>query len=161
MGKIDKFAEYALFVDDTARFTDRRQTVTNIYVAVNSILLTGVSLLVSNTRLQTWAMALGAILLLLGGVAICLFWDQLIRKYKKLVGLRITELRKMEDDPAMEGCHKMYHQEDRLYPRDEKGETVETKGHRAFSDLERWLPRVFLGLYVAFAIGIMALAFTW
>jgi len=36
---MDKFEEYKLFVEDTARFTDRRQTVNNIYVAVNSIIL--------------------------------------------------------------------------------------------------------------------------
>ena len=38
MAEFDKFEEYKLFVDDTARFTERRQTVSNIYVGVNSLL---------------------------------------------------------------------------------------------------------------------------
>ena len=40
---MDKFEEYKLFVEDTARFTDRRQTVSNIYVAVNSIILSAIN----------------------------------------------------------------------------------------------------------------------
>ena len=36
MTKVDKFQEYALLIEDTARFFDHRQTVTNLYVAVKS-----------------------------------------------------------------------------------------------------------------------------
>jgi len=39
---MDKFEEYKLFVEDTARFTDRRQTVNNIYVVL--ILAVGLKL---------------------------------------------------------------------------------------------------------------------
>ena len=46
MGKVDTFEEYKLFVDDTARLSDRRQTVTNTYIAVNSLLLGAISFLI-------------------------------------------------------------------------------------------------------------------
>jgi hypothetical protein len=45
---VDAFEEYKLFVEDTARFTDRRQTVTNICVTINSVLLSAVALLVKD-----------------------------------------------------------------------------------------------------------------
>ena len=48
MAEFDKFEEYKLFVDDTARFTERRQTVSNIYVAVNSLLLAAIGLLIKD-----------------------------------------------------------------------------------------------------------------
>lgn len=136
----DKFAEYALFIEDTARFTDRRQTVTNVYVAVNTILLSAVALLITNETLNRWLLTLAALAVLVGGLAVCLFWRQLIDKYKKLVGLRIGELRAMEELPAMAGSQRMYHAEDRLYQRDEQGRYRAT----GFSDLERQLPQVFM-----------------
>ena len=58
----------------------------------------------------------------------------------------MIELHKMEEHPDMAGCHAMYHTEDRLYP---PGKAV-----RAFSDLERQLPTVFMVLYASFALGI-------
>ena len=58
MSDVNKFEEYKLFVEDTARFTDRRQMVTNIYVAVNTILLSAVALLVKDAGLENWAVAL-------------------------------------------------------------------------------------------------------
>jgi len=154
---VSKFEEYKLFVEDTARFTDRRQMVTNIYVAINTVLLSGVALLVDG-GLENWVMLLAAEAILAGGIAVCLFWRQLIHKYKALVGLRIRELRRMEEAPEMTGCHRMYHAEDELYPRDENGEMIKGQGLN-ISDLERRLPWVFIVVYAIFGVGI-AVAWT-
>ena len=62
----------------------------------------------------------------------------------------------MEDLPEMEGGSKMYHAEDELYPRSGQAERKDLKGLN-FSDLERQLPWVFLGLYAIFFIGIVVL----
>ena len=153
MSNVNKFEEYKLFVEDTARFTDRRQMVTNIYVAINTVLLSGVALLVDG-GLGNWVMVLAAETILIGGIAVCLFWHQLIRMYKALVSLRIRELRRLEESPGMTGCHQMYHAEDELYPRDESGETIKGQGLN-ISDLERRLPEVFIALYTVFGVGIV------
>jgi cytochrome c oxidase subunit IV len=147
-------------VEDTARLTERRQTVTNIYVAVNTILLSAVALLVKDAGLQRWVVAAATLMVLVAGIVICLFWRQLIIRYKKLVGLRIDELRKMEDLPEMAGCQGMYHVEDKLYPRDAQGNMLKVKGRMDFSDLERQLPNVFIVLYVLFLVGIVIAALT-
>jgi len=149
---MNKFEEYKLFVEDTARFSDRRQTVTNIYVAVNSIILSGIAFLVRDAGYVPLWGALVVMLVLTAGIFICLQWDQLIYKYKLLVGLRIDQLRKMEELPEMASCHKMYHAEDKLYPRDKNGNAIPDKGLN-ISDRERWLPRVFILLYTLFLLG--------
>lgn len=154
MSQFSKFEEYKLFVEDTARFSERRQTVTNIYTAVNSILLAGVALLVRESGLQSTIIALSSIGLLVAGIFICIFWYQLIIRYKDLVGLRLRELRHMEESPNMVDSHKMYHKEDELYPRDESGELIKEKVS-AFSDLERGIPIVFIILYTVFLSGII------
>lgn len=125
---MDKFEEYKLFVEDTGRFTERRQTVTNIYVAVNSIILSAIALLVKDAGLAPFWRSFVVILVLMAGIIICLQWDRLILKYKRLVGFRIDQLRAMEDHQDMAGCHRMYHAEDLLYPRDTHGNPIPGQG---------------------------------
>ena len=144
---MDKFEEYKLFVEDTARFTDRRQMVSNIYVAVNAVLVAGIGITVKDGDITSMLKFLLVVPILAAGFVVSLRWILLIRKYKVLVGLRMDELREMEDHEAMEGCHRMYHAEDRLYPRDRSGRTIPGQGLN-FSDLETVLPQVFLCVYV-------------
>jgi len=149
---VNKFEEYKLFVQDTAKLSDRRQTVTNTYIAVNSLLLGIVSFLVKDAADgQWWGLAL-ALPLMAGGAVVCVYWRKFIVKYKALIGLRIDTLRQMEDLPGMESSVRMYHIEDALYPRDEEGEMIPGKG-LDFSELEKRLPTLFLILYTTYAIG--------
>ncbi len=150
MAEFDKFEEYKLFVDDTARFSERRQTISNIYVAVNSLLLAAIGLLIKDLGARSpWTMLL-PLPLIVAGILVCLWWRQLIRKYKKLVGIRIDTLREMED--GMTGSVKMYHVEDELYPRDEEDKMIPGKGLN-FADLEAKLPTLFVVLYCVFGTG--------
>jgi len=146
----ERFEEYKLFVDDTARLSERRQTVSNIYVAVNSLLLTAIGLLIKELGARGLWVLLLPLPLVTAGIAVSLWWRQLIRKYKKLVGLRIDTLREMEDE--MPESVKMYHVEDKLYPRDEGGEMIPGEGLN-FSDLEARLPMLFVVLYCIFGVG--------
>ena len=148
--KINKFDEYKLFVRDTANFSERRQTVANIYVAVNSLLLSATAFLVKDGELENRLVMLTSILILLAGIAICILWAQIIMKYKKLIGLRMQELKKMERAPEMAGCHQMYLREDELY--DPVGEK---RTFLSFSNMEVRLPFVFMILYSIFLVGIL------
>lgn len=148
---INKFEEYKLFIEDTARFSDRRQTVNNIYVAVNSIMLCAMAFFAKDARLDHYWQAFVIILVMIAGIVICLQWDRLIFTYKKLIKLRFEELRVMEKSPEMADSHKMYHQEDKLYPQDSHDKPILGKGLN-ISDRERWLPRTFICLYAVFII---------
>lgn len=150
MAEFDKFEEYKFFVDDTARFTERRQTVSNIYVGINSLLLAAIGLLIKDLGARgLWTLLLPLPLIAVG-VVVCLWWQQLIRKYKELVRLRIRTLRGMEDE--MPESAKMYHIEDELYPRDKDNKMIPGQGLN-FSDLEARLPVVFVVLYCIFGVG--------
>lgn len=152
MVEFNKFEEYKLFVEDTARFTERRQTVSNIYIAVNSLLLTAVGLLIKELGALCYWTLLLPLPFIASGIGVSLWWGQIIRKYKAIVGLRIDTLRDMEDD--MEGSVRMYHAEDKLYPRDQNGNMIHGKGLN-FSDHEARLPGLFMVLYCIFIIGLI------
>jgi hypothetical protein len=154
VAEFDKFEEYKLFIEDTARFSERRQTISNIYVAVNSLLLAAIGLLIKDLGARgVWTMLL-PLPLVAAGIAVSLWWAQLIRKYKLLVGLRIDTLRGMEELPEMAESVKMYHVEDRLYPRGAEGKMIPGQGLN-FSDLEVRLPWLFLALYSLFGVGLL------
>ena len=154
MAEFDKFEEYKLFVEDTARFSERRQTISNVYVTVNSLLLAAIGLLIKDVGARgAWTLLL-PLPLIAAGIAVSLWWAQLIRKYKLLVGLRIDTLRQMEELPEMAGAVKMYHVEDQLYPRGAEGKMIPGKGLN-FSDIEVRLPWLFLVLYSLFGIGLL------
>jgi len=158
---MDKFEEYKLFVKDSARFTERRQTISNTYVTVNSLLLAAIGLLIKDIGARgIWTLLL-PLPLVAAGIAVSLWWRQLIHKYKALVGLRINALREMEELPEMAESVKMYHIKDELYPRDAEGNMIPGKGLN-FSDLEVRLPWLFLVLYSLFGVGLLiVLAAQW
>ena len=151
---MNKFEEYKLFVEDAARFSERRQTVSNIYVAVNTIILSAIALLVKDAGLDPVWRAFVIVLVLAAGIVICLQWDRLIYKYKELVRFRIEQLRKIEEHPEMANSHRMYHAEDALYPRDAGGNPIPGQSLN-ISDRERWLPRVFIFVYALFLLGFV------
>jgi hypothetical protein len=147
---MDKFDEYKLFVEDTARFTSNRQTANNMYVAVNSIVLSASAFIIKDAGfLDSWKPFV-VLPVLTAGVVVCLQWSRLIVKYKQLIGFRIRELKKIEN--KITNCHKMYEKEIELYPVDAEGRSIPGIGLN-FSDRERWLPRIFLSVYSIYLLG--------
>lgn len=142
-----KFEEYKMFIEDTARFTERRQNTSNLYVTINSLVLTAIMFVGNDLEADSVSKLLLLLPVIAAGIAISSWWRQLIKKYKQLVGFRITRLREMEDHVDLEGIERMYHAEDELYPRHADGKIV--IGVRLnFSDLEARLPTLFIVLYV-------------
>jgi hypothetical protein len=154
MSDVNKFEEYKLFVNDTARFTDRRQTVSNIFVAVNSILLVAIALIIKDLGVRGAWILLLTLPLVAAGIFVSQWWEQLIHKYKELVRLRINTLRDMEELPEMAESAKMYHLEDELYPRDAEGNMIPGEGLN-FSDREAMLPKLFIALYALYGVVLL------
>lgn len=150
------FEEYKLFVEDTARFSERRQTVTNIYITINGAIASLMAFLIGESGLIDWWLVV-AILPLIGfGILVCSYWRQLIMKYKKLVGLRLDVLREME--MKLPGSVHMYHREDELYPRDSQNKPISGVALN-FSDLEIRLPWLFIAVYII--LGLCLIVGTW
>ena len=149
---IDKFAEYALIIEDTARFTERRQTISNNYVAINSLVLAGLGVLIKDVGMQgPWVLLL-PLPLVAAGIAVSLWWEHLILRNKALVRLRMKVLYEME--ARLPGAEMIYHREDELYPRDSTGQLIQ-QSTTSFSDLEVRLPQLFLLLYALFGGGLL------
>jgi hypothetical protein len=143
--------EYKLFVEDTARFSERRQTITNTYISVNSAIAGLLVFLVKDSGLTSWLVPVSIVALIGSGLVICQYWEELILKYKVLVRFRIKLLHEMEDRlPDLIG---VYHREDDLYK--------PTAGNPLnISDLEVQLPVLFRRLYIALAVILIA-GFVW
>ena len=146
------FEEYKLFVEDTARFSERRQTITNTYITVNGAIAGLITFLVRDSGFVNWWLVVTILPLLVFGILICRYWKQLITQYKSLVGLRLNVLREME--MKLPGSVKMYHREDELYPRDSQNMPIPGRGLN-FSDLEKRLPLLFIVLYVILGLGLV------
>ena len=115
-------------------------------------MLAAIGLLIKDVGAKgIWAL-LVPVPLVVAGMVVSLWWRQLIDKYKRLVGLRIDKLREMEED--MPEWVRMYHAEDKLYPRADEKKMISEKG-RSISDLEKRLPWLFLILYILFGIGLL------
>jgi hypothetical protein len=88
MSDFDKFDEYKFLVEDTARFTDRRQKASTLYTSVNSILLAAISLIVKDLSLLDSYIPLASLVITAAGIAVCLSWISYVKNYKKLISLR-------------------------------------------------------------------------
>jgi hypothetical protein len=130
-----KLEEYGVFIEDTARYSDRRQTASNIYVAVNALLLAAAAVVVTEgnleaaAQLQDWR-ALAVVALLIAGFCACVVWLKLICTYEQVIGKRVAELREIEKE--IPDSHRMYRRMGKV---------------PSFSKLERVLPVVFMVLY--------------
>jgi len=154
--KIDsvKFDEYKMFINDTARFTDRRQNASNLYITVNSLLLTVIIFIAKDANFMQFWSFIFTVPIIVAGIFVSVWWYQLLRKYRLLIRLRFQAIWEMEEKPDLDGIEKMYHREDELYPRDADGNIVQGKGLN-FSDLENKLPVMFIVLYSIALLGVL------
>ena len=137
-----QFEEYKLFIDDTARFTDRRQGISNTFLTVNSIFLSVVALLVKDAGLEQVIIPYAVLLILFAGLVICVSWHQQLERYRRLLSVRFNALEDMEDQ--IHGSYKMYHLERaKLYPRQDKPKRKRPN----FSNMEKHLPKIFGVIY--------------
>jgi hypothetical protein len=159
MTEFDRFREYQHLVTDTGRITDRRQTNSNIFVAVNSLLLAAIGILIKDIGgASPWTLLL-PLPLIAAGFVDALWWRQLIRQYRALIALRIETLRRIEEMPEMAQSVKIYHSEDQLYPRNADGGLIPGRGLN-FSDMEVRLPSLFLVLYGVLGAGVVVMLVT-
>lgn len=161
MSAFSKFEEYRLFIEDTARFSERRQTVGNTFIAVNTLLLTAIAFLVKDSGIRDYGLMVTVlpIPLVLAGIFACTWWRQIIVRYKRLINLRMRELMAMEKLPDMQGCQTIYLKEyEELYRRDLQGKKMPA-GRLNFSDIESRLPILFIVLYAFFGFMLVVALF--
>jgi hypothetical protein len=151
------FEEYKHFSDSTQKLTERRLAATQTFMAVNTIVFGVLSFAIGGRIESGWLRLAVSLPLFCVGALACVLWQQTIARYRTLIGWRFEELMRLEQGPGMEGSHRFYTKEwEHFYRRDEQRERF------GFSDVELWLPRMFLAVYVVYVTGlILATIFGW
>lgn len=135
------FAMYQLFVEDTAKLSDRRQAMNTIYLSVNSVLLGSVALLAQLGGLNNPYFLIAEVVVAAGGTFIAWRWRNLLTKYQRLGKLRFKVLRDIERLCDLPSEAQMYALEDK-------------SGLYGFTDMEKSLPTMFQLLYIVATIFI-------
>ncbi len=152
---MDKFDEYKFFAESTLQLSERRQEATQTYLTVNTIIAAALGFLMKDMSFPGWGMVLVSLPFFLVGVLACVIWYRIITQYKALGGWRYEQLIEMEQ--AMPQSHQIY-----LKERDDFFKPQAEKTFVSFSGLELWLPRLFLGVYLAYGVGlVMVTALGW
>ena len=139
--------EYKFFAESTQKLTDRRQGLTQTYLTVNTGIFAVVAFLIKDAGLRGTAMVVTIIPLFLVGIAACIIWHRLIRRYQISIAWRHERLIEMET--RIPGSYGMYTREAQHF-------IPGGKSQFSFSGHEFWLPRLFLLLYTTYAFGMLA-----
>lgn len=137
----DLFEQYCRYVESAEKISERRITANNFLLTVNVFLVTLFGLVVSSKYKSWWA-----IILPITGVLVSLTWHRMITSYRDLNTIKFKVIHELEEQmPAA-----LYAYEWRL-AEEGKGNTYHPLSH-----LERWVPVIFIVLYVFLAgFGIL------
>lgn len=91
-----RFDEYTSVVENTAKLSDRRQTINDIFVGLNSLFLTALGFLFISLQLTSWWPTA-----MFGGVAIITTlvnstWLRLNDRYRQLINVRLAYANALE-----------------------------------------------------------------
>ena len=144
---VDRYDEYTHFADSTQTLSDRRQSATQVFIGVNTSIFALIGFLLNDAGLSRWE-DLVALPLFIVGVLICIVWDRMISNYRELIAWRFEQLRVMESE--LKGSYKMFTREWERHFQPQANKTS-----MAFSNLERSLPHIVLGLYVIYGVAFL------
>ena len=142
------FDEYKFFASSTNSLTERRHATSQIYLTTNITISAGLAVLLKGTDFQGWILVLASLPLFFVGIFICFIWFKMILQYRTLIGWRYDQLMKMEKE--LKNSYKMYIREWEDFFKHQK-----EKEKFSFSRLEIFLPKLFMGLYVVYGLGLV------
>jgi len=140
---MSNFEAYKLCDERIQRLSERRQTSSQTYLSINTIIFSVFAFLVKDAGLKGWNMLLISLPLLLMGVLACVVWIKIITDFKKIIGWHYEQLREMENN---------FPENYRTYTKEwEKFFKPQNKREKfSFSRLEGLLPRILIMLYIIY-----------
>ena len=144
---MDKYDEYKYFGEHILHQSQRRQNFSQIYLTVNTAIFGIMALLVKDSGLHSLNLVLANLPLFVVGLLACVVWVMTIIRFKKIIGWYYEQLRAMET--GIKGSYKFYTREWNLFSQKPKS---------SFSDLEAVMPKIFIGLYLVYAVGMILAA---
>lgn len=147
---MDELTEYQLAWEQVNKLIQRRQTVSTIYLSVNTAIIGVIAFLVKDTGLKEIGILLSTFVLLIAGLGACVLWRKLILQYSFLLGWWYAQLRKLED--ALPHCSRLINREyEELYQIKDGDMRVRTR----LTQYEVYLTLFFIGTYFCFASSIV------
>ncbi|WP_313800989.1 hypothetical protein [Sphingobium sp.] len=130
----ERLEQYKLMVEMADRVSQRRQAANSFYLSINTILVGGSAYFGGGSPpLKT------ALLVSLAGVLVCRYWSRSILSYKTLNTAKFAVINDIElhltERPFTDEWAKL----------DPDGDG---KKHNSFYETEKFVPRVFVGVYV-------------
>jgi hypothetical protein len=140
------FDEYRLVVEDTARFSDRRQAFSNVMVAMNGLLIAGIYVVVKDLGPRTLPRLIGMVPLLGAGLAASCVWWKVLGRYDDIIGARNGFLKKIECEVSKDDTNGMHLMLAKFHPAGGP--------KQGFTALEKGLPLIFIGVYSLLAAAV-------
>lgn len=135
--KADLFEQYKLYVASSEKISERRVSSNNYLLTVNAFLVTSYGLLAASQYKSYWM-----ILVPIAGVLVSLTWYRIITAYRNLNSVKFKVINEIEQQmPAA-----LYEYEWKM------AEEGKGKTYRPLSHLERWVPIIFMILYLSVAL---------
>ncbi len=129
----DLFEQYKLYVESAQMISERRVAANNYLLTVNALVVTLYSLLAANRFEGYWT-----ILVPIAGALIALTWHRTVTSYRDLNTVKFQVIHELEEHmPASLFAYEW-----------QKAEKGKGKKYHPLSHLERWIPIIFMILYL-------------
>ena len=135
--KADLFEQYKLYVESAEKISERRVAANNYLLTVNAFLVTLYGLAAASRFSTFWI-----ILVPVAGILVALTWHRIITSYRDLNTVKFRVIHELEDQmPAALYAYEWH-----------KAEEGRGKAYHPLSHLERWVPIIFMVLYLLLAV---------
>lgn len=136
--KANLFEQYKLYVESTEKISERRVSANNFLLTVNAFLVTLYGVLPGIESARYWK-----ILVPIAGFLVALTWHRIITSYRDLNTVKFKVIHELER-----------HMPADLYAYEwKKADEGRGKAYHPLTHLERWIPVVFMILYVILGIS--------
>jgi hypothetical protein len=145
--RAERLELYKLMVEMADRVSQRRQVANSFYLSINTLLVGGSAYLGTTT-----ASARTTLLISIAGVLVCTYWVKAIESYKTLNTAKFSIINEIETSLVIKPFTDEW---SRLDP-DGDG-----KRHKPFHETEKFVPRVFVGMYAFQVIALIPWGSIW
>jgi hypothetical protein len=135
--KADLFEQYKMYVESAERVSERRVSANNYLLTVNAFLVTLYSILAASPYKSSWTF-----LVPVAGILVSMTWYRIIVSYRNLNSVKFKVIHELEKYMPAALYEYEWH----------KAEEGKGRAYHPLTHLERWVPIIFMGLYLVLAI---------
>jgi len=136
--------QYKLFVESADRISQRRQQANSFFLTLNTALLAVLGGILSRSIQASalwWFLPVAAV-----GLVLCYVWYRLVLSYKGLNAGKFEAIHAIETKLPLALFDAEWRQ---------IGEGRDSKKYKPFSEIETWIPWVFMSLYGVLVVAVV------